>query len=263
MVSTTVQRASDLIWDAWQKGGVIDGLPGECVPATRTEGYDIQARLEERTAQPIVGWKIAATSTAGQQHIGVDGPIAGRLLAERTFHEGTVLKFGANRMAVAEPEFAFRFGKAIQPRDKPYSVDEVMASVSDLHLAIEVPDSRFANFVSVGAANLIADNACAHEFVLGPKAPSEWRAIDLAKHTMKAEVIGKVEHDGIGSNVLGDPREALTWLVNEVTGLGITLSENQVVTTGTCAVPLPIAVGDQVKMDFGELGQVEARFDGV
>ncbi len=263
MESTTTQYASDLIWNAWQSGNVIDGLPGECMPATRTEGYEIQALLEERTAQPIVGWKIAATSSAGQQHIGVDGPIAGRLLAERTFGEGATLKFGANRMAVAEPEFAFRFGTAIKPRDKHYTVDEVLASVSDLHLAIEVPDSRFADFVSVGAANLIADNACAHEFVLGPKAPSEWRHLDLAKHTMMADVVGKIQHDGVGSNVLGDPREALTWLVNEVTGLGITLSENQVVTTGTCAVPLPITAGDHVKMDFGLLGTVETRFDSV
>ncbi|MEM8972419.1 MAG: fumarylacetoacetate hydrolase family protein [Pseudomonadota bacterium] len=262
-MSTTTQQASDLIWDAWQNGNVIDGLPDDCVPATRSAGYGIQGLLEERTAQPIVGWKIAATSTAGQQHIGVDGPIAGRLLAERTFREGAALKFGANRMAVAEPEFAFRFGSPIQPRDKPYTVDDVLASVSDLHLAIEVPDSRFSDFVSVGAANLIADNACAHEFVLGPKAPSEWRELDLAKHTMTADVIRKVQHDGVGSNVLGDPREALSWLVNEVTGLGITLSENQVVTTGTCAVPLPIAAGDHVKMDFGALGRVEARFDGV
>ncbi|MEM9354787.1 MAG: fumarylacetoacetate hydrolase family protein [Pseudomonadota bacterium] len=263
MESTTTQHASDLIWNAWQNGEVIDGLPDGFVPATRAEGYDIQALLEERTAQPIIGWKIAATSSAGQQHIGVNGPIAGRLLAERTFQEGTVLKFGANRMAVAEPEFAFRFGKAMQPRSQPYTTDEVLASVSDLHLAIEVPDSRFADFVSVGAANLIADNACAHEFVLGPEAPSEWREIDLEKHAMKAEVVGKVQHDGMGSNVLGDPREALTWLVNEVTGLGITLSANQVVTTGTCAVPLPIAAGDHVKMDFGSLGTVETRFDNV
>ena len=36
----------------------------------------------------LFGWKIAATSRAGQQHINVDGPLAGRLLADRAFESG-------------------------------------------------------------------------------------------------------------------------------------------------------------------------------
>ena len=45
--------------------------------------HAIQACLERRSAFPLFGWKIAATSLDGQRHIGVDGPLAGRLLAER------------------------------------------------------------------------------------------------------------------------------------------------------------------------------------
>jgi 2-keto-4-pentenoate hydratase len=59
--------------------------------------------------------------------------------------------------------------------------------------------------------------------------------------------------------VLGDPRVALAWLANELSSLGITLKADQVVTTGTCLVPLPIQSGDQITMDFGVLGGVTAR----
>ena len=263
MDSEATKKASDKIWQAWQSGEVIDGLPSDCMPTTRQSGYEIQSWLEERSVKPLFGWKIAATSAAGQQHIGVDGPIAGRLLAERVFSDGDVLNFGANRMAVAEPEFAFRIGETIAPRDKAYTTDEVLSAVSDLHLAIELPDSRFADFVSVGAANLIADNACAHEFVLGPIAAENWRDIDLSQHKMRAEVVGKFQHDGMGSNVLGDPREALTWLINEVTGLGLSIAAGQIITTGTCAVPLPVVAGDRIRMDFGSLGQVSMSFESV
>src|SRR5437867_3513541 len=38
-----------------------------------------------------------------------------------------------------------------------------------------------------------------------------------------------LEHEGIGANVLGDPRVALTWLVNELSQLGLTLRAGQVV----------------------------------
>jgi 2-keto-4-pentenoate hydratase len=124
-----------------------------------------------------------------------------------------------------------------------------------------VPDSRYDDFTAVGAAQLIADNACAHQFVLGPPAPDAWRSIDLRKHRVVGSVTGRFEHEGIGANALGDPREALAWLVNELSQLKITLLAGQVITTGTCLVPLPIEPGDRVRCDFGELGTVDVSFE--
>ena len=254
--------AADLIWQLWNSGEVIDKLPEDLRPKTRGDGYAIQTELAALSRKPIFGWKIAATSSAGQQHIGVSGPIAGRLLAERAHQDGAELVFGDNRMRVAEPEFAFRLGTSLGPTDEPYSVDEVLDAVSSLHPAIEVPDSRFEDFTCAGEAQLIADNACAHEFVIGPEAEMDWRAIDLKQHEVHVECIGGDAYGGIGSNVLGDPRVALQWLVNEVTALGLTIEAGQVVTTGTCAEPLEIEPDDEVIMDFGSLGRVEVAFTG-
>jgi len=66
-------------------------------------------------------------------------------------------------------------------------------------------------------------------------------------------------HEGGGFNVLGDPRAALAWAANELSGLGISLKAGEIVTTGTCVVPIPIARGDRVEMDFGSLGTVACR----
>lgn len=252
--------ASDLLWRHWQDGQRVAALPEPLRPMTRADGYAIQALLEEHTGKPLFGWKIAATSQQGQAHIGVDGPIAGRLLAERAQADGARLAFGANHMRVAEPEFAFRMARDLAPRETPYEVGEVLAAVDTLHPAIEVPDSRYDDFATVGAAQLIADNACAHQFVLGPAAPDAWRSVDLVRHPVAIAVQGKTEHTGDGSNVLGDPRVALTWLVNELSGLGITLSAGHVVTTGTCATPLPVEPGDTVTADYGSLGKASLSF---
>jgi 2-keto-4-pentenoate hydratase len=254
------QAASDTLWNLSQQGGRIAALSGESRPLTREDGYAIQARLERRTAFPLFGWKIAATSKAGQAHIAVDGPLAGRLLAERVFENGCRLRFGSNHMRVAEAEFAFRLAVDLPPRAARYEVEEVLARIESLHPAIEIPDSRYVDFTVVGAPQLIADNACAHHFVLGPAAPEAWRSIDLSAHQVAACVAGRLEREGVGANVLGDPREALTWLVNELSQLNITLRAGQVVTTGTCLVPLPIAPGDAVSCDFGELGAVHVSF---
>ena len=254
------EKASELLWSYWQEGRRLAELPAQLRPATRAEGYAIQAGLENRSGVPLFGWKIAATSTAGQQHINVDGPLAGRILGERVRDAAAPLPFGANAMKVAEAEFAFRFARDLPPRAKPYAVAEVLDAVASLHPAIEVPDSRYDDFVKVGAPQLIADNACAHDFVLGVATSAAWRSMDLVEHQVKGTVAGKLERDGKGANVLGDPRVALTWLVNELSGLGITLGSGQVVTTGTCVIPLPIAPGDEVMADFGVLGRLAIRF---
>jgi 2-keto-4-pentenoate hydratase len=140
----------------------------------------------------------------------------------------------------------------------------VLEAVESLHPAIELPDSRFDDFTSVGAAQLIADDACAHEFVLGPATKADWRKLDLARHKVKAKVAGKasgstLELEGSGAAALGDPRVALTWLVNELSGLGITLKAGQFVTTGTCVKPLPVAPGDTVTADMGKLGKATLK----
>jgi 2-keto-4-pentenoate hydratase len=259
MTGSATERAADLLWQHWQGGTRLDHLPEEVRPNTRAEGYGIQARLEQKSAAPLYGWKIAATSKAGQAHIAVDGPLAGRLLGERVFENGATVPFGANHMRVAEAEFAFRMGRDLPPRTAAYAVAEVLAAVDSLHPAIEVPDSRFDDYTVVGAPQLIADNACAHYFVLGPAATPDWRAIDLAAHPVGGEVAGRIHRQGIGANVLGDPCIALTWLANELSALGLTLTAGVVVTTGTCLVPLEIQPGDHVAMDFGPLGRVEAR----
>ena len=197
---------------------------------------------------------------AGQAHINVDGPLAGRLLPDKAFDSGAEVPFGANHMRVGEAEFAFRMGSDLPPRAAPYVVSEVLDAVSTLHPAIEIPDSRFADFVGAGAEQIIADNACAHLFVLGAPTASKWRALDLIEEKPVITLRGK-RYIGHGKNVLGDPLIALTWLANELRELGVTLRAGEVVTTGTCHPPLPIQSGDLFEADFGVIGKVSVRFE--
>ena len=72
-------------------------------------------------------------------------------------------------------------------------------------------------------------------------------------------VLGAV-HEGRGANVLGGPLIALTWLANELSRQGIALAQGQIVTTGTCCVPIPVGPGDVVTGDYGSLGTIEVAF---
>jgi 2-keto-4-pentenoate hydratase len=254
-----IAAASAALRDQWRHGTKLANLPSSVRPQHRIDGYAIQAELERRSGAPLFGWKIAATSEAGQRHINVAGPMAGRILAETVIADGGTASMAGNAMRVAEPEFAFRMQADLPPRPDAYDVNEVLAAVGTLHPAIEIPDSRFADFASAGEAQLIADNACAHLFVLGPAAIADWRARDLVEERPRITLSTR-EFIGHGKNVLGDPRVALAWLANELRALGLTLRAGEVVTTGTCHPPLPIAAGDIMNADFGVLGRVSVKF---
>ena len=249
-------HAAELIWNSWENGQKIVSLPKKLIPSSRKEAYKIQENLEKFSNDIIVGWKIAATSKEGQKHIGVGGPLAGRILHNKLYKPEDTLIFGHNKMAVAEPEFAFKIGETLKPTKTLYNLEDVMKLVESLHLSIELPDSRFKNFATVGEFNLILDNACAHQFAISQGVDYPWGSLDLSKHKVKIYNSANLQHDGIGANVLGDPRIALTWLVNELSQNDITIYKGMIVSTGTCSMPLPIKSGDKITADFGDLGSI-------
>jgi 2-keto-4-pentenoate hydratase len=261
MTPRTIDEAAQVLWNTWQQGTTLDALPEKVRPTSREEGFAIQLAIAQRSGDTRFGWKIAATSSAGQAHIGVDGPLPGTLLGKRARPCPARFPLAGNIMGVFEAEFAFRMGRDLPPRVTPYGTEEVLAAVATLHPAIEVPDSRYRDFVRVGAPQLIADNACASWFALGPATDAPWRDIDLARHPVAAFVNGKLTQTGSGANVLGDPRVALTWIANELSRLGTGLRAGEVVTTGTCVVPVAVKAGDTVAADFGPIGRAEVAFD--
>jgi 2-keto-4-pentenoate hydratase len=261
MNDESIRAAAALLLENWRRGTRIAGLPPASRPAGRADGYAISAEIERQSGDRRVGWKIAATSVAGQRHIGVDGPLAGPLFASRVLERGANVCLDGNVLRVAEAEFAFRMIGSLPARRDPYGVDEVMAAVGGLHLAVEIPDSRYDDAAAVGAPQLIADCACASWLVVGPDVAEDWRGIDLARHTVRAMVNGETVAEGTGANVLGDPRIALAWIANELRALGVGLRAGEIVTTGTCVVPVPVRPGDRLAADFGALGVIEVGFE--
>jgi 2-keto-4-pentenoate hydratase len=248
------------LWRCSTDATRVPHLPPDLRPSTRADGYAIQSELATLFRQPIVGWKIAATSLAGQRHIGVDGPLVGSLMLDRVRPSGARVSLSGNHMRVAEAEFAFRFARDLTPRGRPYDRGEVLDAVGALHPTIEVPDSRFEDFARVGAAQLVADNACACWLVVGAAA-SDWRGLDLPAHVVEGLLDDAPVVTGSGANVLGDPREALAWMVNERCAFGSGVRAGDLVTTGTCIAPVAIAPGHRFRADFGALGSVEVTFE--
>jgi 2-keto-4-pentenoate hydratase len=257
------KQASDVLISHWQKGTTLAELPEDLKPQTIPEGYEVQSHILRQTSHSLWGWKIAATSIHGQKHINVDRPLAGRILQERVTPYGQKVSLGPNRMKVAELELAFRMGRDLMSTSsgKKWKMKEVMDAVDGLFLGVEVPDSRYEDFVHVGAAQLVADNACADKYILGPEV-KDWKGRDLIEHKIVGWIEGSSDEkrEGKGGMVLGDPRIAMTWIANELAQLGVGLRKGEYVTTGTCVFPLTVKPGDKIVGDYGDMGRIEVKF---
>ena len=96
----------------------------------------------------------------------------------------------------------------------------MLAAVGTLHPAIEVPDSRYDDFTPWARRSSSPTTPARTGSCSAREAPSIVAPLDLAAHAVQGKVASGVEREGVGANVLGDPRTALTWLVNELSGLG-------------------------------------------
>ena len=254
------KEAANLLMNCLGEGKTIMQLPDTLIPSTLNEAYTVQAFIETSN-NPRVGWKLAATSVEGQKHIGLSGPLIGRITSKMSLSLGQFVTTKANNMLVAEPEFVFVLNRRIEPRDRSYTKEEAMGLVSELKLGLEFPNSRFIKFETAGKLSLIADNACAHEFMLGPTAPEIWRHLELSEHRVVGWIDSKSKFEGVGSNVLGGPINALSWFLNEASKRKFVIKEGDFVTTGTTTQPMPFEMGDEIIADFGELGEVRCEIE--
>ena len=106
---------------------------------------------------------------------------------------------------------------------------------------------------------LIADNACAGDFVLSDNFMCDFKDIDFKTFIVSCYKNNESAERGKGSNVLGDPLKALTWIINELSSLRITCKKHQIIMTGTCIKPLKVQAGDNIVMNFYDLGLVECN----
>ena len=115
-----IRSAAAILWQHWQQSTRFDELPAHCRPGSRAEGYAIQAEVAKLSGQSIVGWKIAATSAAGQQHIRVDGPLAGCLLfwRARLKNGARISLAGKSHEKVAGSGICLPHGQALPKRLK-------------------------------------------------------------------------------------------------------------------------------------------------
>lgn len=238
-------------------------LPDAARPRTADEAYTCQDALVRRLVAHygggIAGYKVACTNRVAQRQLGVDGPFSGYLLSAFCYRSPARLAAGEFFMRVIEAEFAFQLARDLPASPTARPTGEIASAIAGVIPGIEIVDSRFASWTTMGACPLIADNACNAAWVRGPLL-EDWRQIDLAAQAVRVVVNGAVLREGSGSAVLGHPLNALQWLVNNLGQRGIDLRSGQYVTTGVTTEVYMAECGDRILADFGLAGCAEVEF---
>ena len=217
-------------------------------------------RARESAGLAVAGYKIGATNAQVQARFGVDAPFSGRLFADLRGREPAHRAREHRELLRDRGGVRLRHGPGLAPRDAPYTREDVRAAVASVHPAIEVPDSRYTDWLSMKAPDLIGDNAIGCLLCLGPAA-ADGLDRDLAGQPVIVRVNGEVVSEGAGSNVLGDPWNVMVWLANHLGARGLTLDAGHVVTTGSAADVVQCQPGDTVTAEFGPIGRAEVHFE--
>lgn len=232
---------------------------GERRPRDLEAAYRVQQgmvrQLERRGGGRPIGFKVGASSERAQRFLGLTEPMSGQVLSGGLMESPARVSAGAYRFCLVEPEFAFRLGRDLPPRARPYGREEVADAVATLHPAIEVVTSAYGEeaWQRVGAIDLVSDNGAHGCLVLG-EGRADWRHVDLAAQRVELLVDGRPFGVGSGAAALGHPLASLAWLATQQSRRGRGLRAGEVVTTGVVTPFVVLGAGRRAEATFGPFG---------
>jgi 2-keto-4-pentenoate hydratase len=223
------------------------------------DAYRIQDALHRVMAEAgrgeIAGWKIALTSRAMQQMTGVDQPAAGAIFSKFVHASPARIDVAAYHHLGVEFEVAVRVGDDVPATGVPWTRASVAGHVAACLPAFELVEDGDADYKTLDAFTLIAQNTWNGGVVLGP-AVTEWRGVDLERAVTRCWVNDQPSGQGKTGDAMGHPLEAVAWLANLLNGRGRRLERGMIVMTGSSITTKFPAPGDRVRFVIDGLGEV-------
>lgn len=201
----------------------------------------------------IVGAKLGLTSRTKQQAMGVDAPLYGWVTSSMLAPFGEPVRLDRFIHPRVEPEIAFLLARDVAA---PATVTSVLAATEAVFAAIDVLDSRYENF-RFTLPDVVADNASAGAFLLGPVARPPAELVDLRLMGCVLRVDGEVVTTAAGAGVMGHPAASVAWLANQLAERDERLQAGWLVFSGGLTAPVPLSAGSSVTAEFDGLGTVE------
>jgi 2-keto-4-pentenoate hydratase len=241
--------------------GAVPPLRDGLEPTDVEGAYAVQTintRFWEAAGRRIVGRKAGLTAKAVQIQLGVDQPDFGVLFDDMRVADGGTLDPAKTLQPKAEAEIAFVLGADLPDADT--NVEQVAAAVATVHAAIEIVDSRIADW-KITFADTVADNGSSAFFVLADEG-LPLHGLDLEGAAMAMEINGAVASTGIGAAALGNPLNAAAWLAQTLAARGEPLKAGDILLAGALGPMVALTPGDHVRAEVAGIGACSFTYEG-
>jgi 2-keto-4-pentenoate hydratase len=211
-------------------------------------GFAVQKAMTALYDEPIVGWKVAMPP---------DAILYAPIYANGRFASGARLGLGTWFADGIECELAFTLDRSLPPwREEGFEPEVVLQAFGLVSASFELLQCRLEQRFGSPRPHLVADHLGNAGIVLGGRR-GNWQSLDLAAIELSLAIDGSERLRQRGGNPLGDPRRALTALVNHLGAQGVMLEVGQVVMTGAFTGIHRLKAERHVRLAFEGLEPVE------
>jgi 2-oxo-3-hexenedioate decarboxylase len=211
----------------------------------------VQAKLD--AGDRLVGAKLGLTSRVKQQVMKVDSPLYGWVTSSKLVPYGEPVDLARFIHPRVEPEIAFLLAREVVT---PATVTSVLAATESVFAAVDVLDSRYEDF-RFTLPDVIADNASAGTFLLGPRAVRPADLDDLRLLGCVLRVDGQIVSTAAGAATMGHPAAPVAWLANRLVAREQKLMAGMLIFSGGLTEPVPLRLGMSVTAELDQLGTIE------
>jgi 2-keto-4-pentenoate hydratase len=219
---------------------------------TLDDGYRVQraivAKKVARGAR-VVGKKIAFTSRPNQALFGIHEPAYGFLLDSGVHASDTTIESDAFIQPIIECELVFVMRRRLG--GPGITGADVLRATEGAMPALEIADSRLRNWIGRAKASDIVADSCGNAGLVVGGTLHAPQHVDLRDTTVVAEKNGEIIATAATGAVMGNPAEAVAWLVNKLAESELALEEGELVLSGAVIGALPVVPGDVLRAVFG------------
>jgi len=236
---------------AWVDGTTIPLPPATDAPRSRADAYAIQDRMATHIGQPVVGWKVGAAVRAVQIFEGHDGPLPGRIFADRFLDSPARLPARLFHGAKVECEFGFRLTEALPDTRDPVE-ESTLARIMTFHPAIELAATRYAPGTGNRAATSfdgIADNGTSGACVFGA-AVRDWQDLPFESLPIDARIDDSPAIQAYSGPYRRHPLSIAAETFSALRARGIPLPAGTALLTASLTLPTAIRQGQTVTVRF-------------
>ncbi len=232
-------------------------------PLTVTEFAEVDAYntqyhflCQMQPAETVAGHKVALTTKAARDHLGVHEPCYGHILSPCVYANDTEVPIGNLAAPHIEAEVAFVLGDDL--RGPGVTPVDVMRATRGIMPALELVDLKVQGD-GLQATDVIIHNALHGGIVAGSRLFG-LESLDLQYEGVTVEYNGQLHGSGTGAEVMGNPINPIVWLANKLAEFGDYLRAGETIISGSMVTPVEVKPGDYVKATYTRMGSVGARF---